>query len=174
MKRSLVGNADFFCQLSRHRRGALGLGVGSLPLRIALPVRLAAPRLTFSVVVDHDYLLGGLRQLLSGVVGHFAIASFGLFVGARALALLGISWIDCLRGLERLLGLDGLLHLQGACGVLGLARNACSCFGQSRVLRLLAQPLGGCHPRGPALQVRLNGNDSVAGWRLRHSVDRSR
>ena len=82
MKRSLVGNTEFFCQLISHQRRGLGLGV-SLPRQIALPVRLAAPRLTFSVVVDHDYLLG-LRQLLSDVISHFAIASFSLFVGARA------------------------------------------------------------------------------------------
>ena len=98
MKRSLVGNTEFFCQLISHQRRGLGLGV-SLPRQIALPVRLAAPRLTFSVVFDHDYLID-LRQLLKGVIGHFAIASFGLFVGARALALLGTPWIECLIGLE--------------------------------------------------------------------------
>ena len=88
MERWIVGNAGFLqlsCfQPSSHQRRGLGLGV-SLPRQIALPVRLAVPRLTFSVFdLDLDYL-PGLRQLLIGVIGNFAIASFGLFMGARAL-----------------------------------------------------------------------------------------
>ena len=101
MKRSLVGNTEFFCQIISHQRRGLGLGV-SLPRQIALPVRLAVPRLTFSVFdLDLDYL-PGLRQL-TGVTGHFAIASFGLFEGLAIRALRRNPWSDCLLGLAGLL-----------------------------------------------------------------------
>jgi hypothetical protein len=105
-ERFLVGNAGFlqpsFFQLIRHRPRALGLGV-AFPRQIAIPVRLVVPRLTFSVVdLDLDYL-PGLRQL-TGVIGHFAIASFRLFEGLAIRALRRNPWRDCL------IGLDGLLY----------------------------------------------------------------
>ena len=110
-ERFLVGSAGFLrpsCfQLIGHRQRTLGLGVGCLPRQIALPVRLAVPRLTFSVFdLDLDHLLGLLQ--LTGVTGHFAIASFGLFEGLAIRALRRNPWRDCLFGLDGLL--DGLLY----------------------------------------------------------------
>ena len=104
-ERWIVGNAGFLqpsCfQPSSHQRRGLGLGV-SLPRQIALSVRLAVLRLTFSVFdLDLDYL-PELRQL-TGVTGHFAIASFGLFEGLAIRALRRNPWSDCLLGLAGLL-----------------------------------------------------------------------
>ena len=105
MERWRVDNAGFlqpsFFRISSHQRRGLGLGV-FFPRQIALPVRVAMPRLTISVFdLDLDYL-PGLRQL-TGVTGHFAIASFGLFEGLAIRALRRNPWSDCLLGLAGLL-----------------------------------------------------------------------